>query len=1174
MKRPLFLLLPVLLLAGILAGLFFLQSQGSNDEDNLEANPQAEAPETPDGPAELVRDGDQPLGGPREGLGTATSEENGAQAEGEPDPETEWLQGRVVWPTDYQPEGDIWVFAMPRSTERRSLDEALTWNDDQDSQEWFQSSALTHRTLSLRRDRRPLARVRANADGTFRLPLPAWRPGMHLQVLGQHLYREESLAVPRPPWDQPVELETEVGAWIQATLVQPEGADLPSEGAQALVKIHYPIDVEGALNPRIASPTGQYFTQAGPDGSFAFQGIPPQEDLRLSIEPKAYARMLHSVGSLVAGQTVTMEVPLDPGRSVLGRVVNPDQEPVEGAMVLVHAEVGALSRTVRELRKTTTDAEGRFHLAAIPSGALLVQAHHDAYLASQPARVSEAEATEEVLLQLQAGATLEGLAQTSAGEPVPNAWIEAVLDVGNLQPMEGLGVTQYITSAPATRADEQGRFALTGLAPMPYRLQAQGEVDGIPHVGSLNQLRPDAKGVVVTLSPRITLAGRAVDEDGDPLTPYNLSIRRVLSGEMVSRYDHEKVLRIRDETGAFAIPDLLPGQWELQVHSETHWLTPPVVLDLPQPEDAPELVLSCQPAQIVRGRVVNLAGQPVAGARIRTYTTEIDLSQFEDPGPLIQAIYSDEAGEFLFGPLEAGSHSVRAEADDYCDSEPVGFEVEPGGAVPSVTLTLTEGGHLTGVVLQDNGEPNPGRVVNAVSSKNMADAESTTSDANGAFEFRNLSPGSYQVVALNRSTTEMVRAMEEGSASIAEITGNMKMGTAQIEEGKTTHILLGEPPSDPILISGQVTLGTDPLAEAFISFHADGKSLMDDMVLETLDAEGRYEAQLDGAGRYRITVQQLTGGAMQQITVEFVRDIPSQERVRMDFALPEGRISGSVRTPSGKPAGGERVTVLREGRASTATMLGGSFVETLTDGEGMFDIRGLQPGTYVVAAGGSLPLSMIAGPSQEEPYGRTTSRPVKLQEGEWVKDLRIRLQEPGRLVAKVVGTDGSPVQGASLFLRDSTGRPLEAFSLVTTNAQGECNYRGLAPGSYTVLARIRDLASQEVGPIEVKAGEASEVEISLEAGTILHLTFRTKEGEPCPAELEVFGPQGQEVSRLFGMQEFQALYLSEAYRESERRLGPLPPGRYKIVANIEGTPVEKSIRLHGGDVKRVRLRAR
>ncbi len=1167
MKRSLLLLLPL----ALLAGLWFLNSGSKESDGDLEVEQSEPQPGGSSSDAALVQGPSTEPGGVREDLAMPSTEAAEDLVVLRDDPEAEWLEGKVTWPADYRLEGDLWVYAMPQDTSRRSLDEALAWDDDPDDQEWFRSTALTQRTLTQRKDRRPLARVRVASDGSFRLPLPAWRPGMHLQVLGRHLYRKEAYRVPNPPWEQPVTVAAELGAYVHGTL---QAADEAATPLDALVTVFYPIDVEAQINPGQSSSNGQYATHADAQGSFALLGIPPEEDLQLEVQPENFARVLHPVGAVGGGQTVEVEIPLTAGRTLAGRVVDEQDQPVADALVLVHAEAGALTRARRELRMVNTDAEGAFRVEALPNGNLILQAHHDAYLASETLTAANDTAFDNLVLTLQAGASLTGRTETADGQPVPDALVEAVIDVTRLRDIEGLQVTRHITSAPATRSDAQGRFTLTGLAPLPYRLEARGTLQATELLGAESNLRPGAEEVLVTMNPRLSLRGRVVDDAGAPVNPYTVALRRVLEGELISQYDHHQLLRVHDEEGRFAFENLASGKWQLEIQSATHLLDPALTLDLPRPPGEPELELALQPARAVRGIVLNPAGQPVEGARIRLHQTEIDMTQYEEPGELEVSCQSGEDGRFVFGPLARGLHQVRAEKEGYCASEPVRFDLSAGAAAKAITLTLTEGGHLVGTLFDNDGEPNPGRIITVVNSQAMTDTHTTTSDAQGSFEFHNLSPGQYQVVALNKSTTEMMAAMESGEANLADITGNMKMGTAQIEEGKTTEILLGEPPSDPILVRGQVTLGTEPVSQAFISFGADGKSLMDSMVLETLDAEGRYEAKLDGAGRYRITIQQLTGGAMQQSTVEVVRDIPKQSEVELDFALPEGRISGKVRTPGGKPAANVRISVLRQGRASTATMLGGSYVEATTDEAGAFDVRGLQAGTYVVSAGGALPLSMLTGPGQEDPLGRTTSEPIRLAEGQWAKGVSLKLAAPGRIVATVLDPDGQPVSGASLFLRDDQGRPLEAFSLVTTNNAGVCTYRGLAPGSYTVLARYQDWASQEIGPIEVRAGETTPVQLPMQPGTILHLSFRTIEGEPCAAELEVFGPEGREVSRLFGMAELQALYTSEAYLESERRLGPLPPGRYRLVATIDGEEVEKTVRLHGGDVKRVRLRAR
>ncbi|MCA9000564.1 MAG: hypothetical protein KDB61_01480, partial [Planctomycetes bacterium] len=100
------------------------------------------------------------------------------------------------------------------------------------------------------------------------------------------------------------------------------------------------------------------------------------------------------------------------------------------------------------------------------------------------------------------------------------------------------------------------------------------------------------------------------------------------------------------------------------------------------------------------------------------------------------------------------------------------------------------------------------------------------------------------------------------------------------------------------------------------------------------------------------------------------------------------------------------------------------------------------------------------------------------------------------------------------------------------------------------------------------------LQVTARGGTTLRLLFKNGDGDPAPADLQVLNAQGLDMVRMFGAADMAELYTSEPFLESERRIGPLPPGPYKVIAVIDGTTVEKSFRLRGQETKRLTLRAR
>ncbi|MFT7678263.1 MAG: hypothetical protein ACI8QC_002249, partial [Planctomycetota bacterium] len=118
------------------------------------------------------------------------------------------------------------------------------------------------------------------------------------------------------------------------------------------------------------------------------------------------------------------------------------------------------------------------------------------------------------------------------------------------------------------------------------------------------------------------------------------------------------------------------------------------------------------------------------------------------------------------------------------------------------------------------------------------------------------------------------------------------------------------------------------------------------------------------------------------------------------------------------------------------------------------------------------------------------------------------------------------------------------------------------------------LTARESAPLTVRAGQTTKSALVLEAGTILWLRIMDGSGDPIAASISVRDEEGREVTGLVGMADLQALYMDGAFSMSEHRLGPLPPGKYRVRAEADGVVAEKPVRLRGGEEKRLTLRLR
>ena len=322
---------------------------------------------------------------------------------------------------------------------------------------------------------------------------------------------------------------------------------------------------------------------------------------------------------------------------------------------------------------------------------------------------------------------------------------------------------------------------------------------------------------------------------------------------------------------------------------------------------------------------------------------------------------------------------------------------------------------------------------------------------------------------------------------------------------------------------------------------------------------------LPGPGSYLVSAQKLTGGMGQQQTYELRVDIPKVSQHNLDIDLPLGRISGSVRGPDG-PKAGTRVNLWNDGPIANGSLSGGNFAEIQTDAKGHFEIGWLRPGEYVVAAGGAHIFGMDG--DDQETLGRELRTGLKISAGQSLEGLDFRLKASGSIEGTLVGQGGAAVVGATLFARDESGAVVDRISFIQSDAGGRFRYSGLAPGQYKIWARDASQVSQEA-LVKVAEASSSEVKLAMAAGTVLVVSLSDAKDAPLDCKVSVLDSSGKLVNGVFSMTEIMSSLQQGNWSSKEQRVGPLPPGKYKVMAvTSEGQVASKPVQLSGQQSER------
>ncbi len=422
---------------------------------------------------------------------------------------------------------------------------------------------------------------------------------------------------------------------------------------------------------------------------------------------------------------------LETGRQLQGVVVDAAGAPVAQADVAVHA-----SRF--DARHVTTGADGRFAITGLARATLTVIALHG-NVASAPIEVDLREGPAGDLRLALAPAMIAGVVVDPTGAPVPEARVGARRD----------GVV-VATANGSDVADAAGRFEIGPLAAGEYRLRAEwpGTPDGnlylTPEAGTA---AAGASGVRLTLAPAGSITG-TVQREGAPVGFYGIAISQHEGGLAFAEPE-----LMRSPTGRFLRGAVPPGTYVVRLVGtgfaprtfENVEVTAGATTDLG--------VIAVEPGSTIRGRVVDEAARPVAGASVffGSHLTEDGEALTDDGAPLASlllgryVVVSGPDGRFEITGIEPPHRSwPRALiAQHRRRGRSRARAVTPPAEAVVVTLVTT--GVITGIVR--GGPTLEGLVIRIASDPPGGYQAITRTDAVGRFRAPSVPAGAHIVTA-------------------------------------------------------------------------------------------------------------------------------------------------------------------------------------------------------------------------------------------------------------------------------------------------------------------------------------------------------------------------------------------------------------------------------------------
>ena len=528
---------------------------------------------------------------------------------------------------------------------------------------------------------------------------------------------------------------------------------------------------------------------------------------------------------------------------------------------------------------------------------------------------------------------------------------------------------------------------------------------------------------------------------------------------------------------------------------------------------------------VVRGRLIDTEGKPVAGAELSLLRGEDSVAGFlPQEGSARFKTVSGPAGEIRFEHVEAGLFLMQGRRRGFAPVTLDGIEV-PAGAreVDLGGIRLEAGAVLAGWVTDRRGRP-------------LAGAEVWLEPDDG-----------HIAMMLGAFEAGPVRAGPDGRFQIEDLPVRVRFSVQVQHPGYASRTVFGveAPPSEPLrielqterILTGRVVDSQGkPVAEARVTRLGEmAPALAADVIFVGASASGPAFLT-DAMGRFRVgDLEPGVLGLRVQAdgyrikTLEGIEIPEDREAPPLEIVLERGAVlHGRVLTAKGAPVAGTRVLVV-----STQAPWSG-FGSSITDEEGRYRLEGLGTGAHDVQF-------FVA-------HGRPMSASKTIQPG--VNELDFTV--PGgdaEVTGRAVGPDGAPAPGVTLLLRPVERGEEQAYT-GASGLDGSFRFTGVADGTYRLLGFGGGFARTDLpGDLLVAGRPVQGIELQLARGATLTGRIRGLAPE------EARGVQVHaESSQAGGFPD--PVRLS---KEGTYRIPSLSPGVWEVIATTRDERTAKGV---------------
>jgi len=719
------------------------------------------------------------------------------------------------------------------------------------------------------------------------------------------------------------------------------------------------------------------------DAAGRFRLAAPHAGLwKVRVEAPGFAPKVTDIRPLIEPVELgDVELASDTGMKV--RVTDAEGAPIAGATVLLRTDMPRMSYFRSPwnapLRSGRTGDDGSVRL---PRG----NAERTAISVSAPGFV-----------QLE----LRGLHGTAATARLKSGAAETLQVVGaDGKPAEGVMLAVGARPHPVGTTDAAGRIRLDRDPRLPTSI-ALVAPDGRELDSRLEPASAEKKDEPrrLVLPDRLSVVGRLVDSD----------TLRGIPGGVIWDQGNPDDATVTDRAGGFVLSGRVDSRLEITAGAPGYLGGSSLRYQLSD-DGRPGPTLALQPASAIEGTVVDADGNPISGAEVEVRAKPAPGMMrivIGTPAPLPRDVTSSE-GKFRLSPLDPDTtYIVKAMSSGFAPAESTVSGLEPYGTKSGVSLSLSGGQSVTGVLVDPSGHPIRDATIELAPQKSRHGMMMVTDSESAAVSFTDYSgdEGRFRVSGLPAGKFDL-KASRKGFASRSVPAVELVEDGAPVDLGEIT-LQLGE------RVQGLVTDRDGLPVEGVEVFVSESGGMM--MMVMDGGGPGPEAPEPDGVTDPTgwFTVSDLAPGKKYSLKLSRTGyvgssvgpiEVPRVEPVEAVLD-PASDVIGTVSTTGGEPIAGAQVNMTR----SRTIQMGGNVMKTVmmmsaeSDTQGRFIFEDQEPG--------EISLKAVASGYQEAKLDG-----LEIPKGKDLEGIELPLEGGAVVQGRVLAPDGRPAIGASVRL--------------------------------------------------------------------------------------------------------------------------------------------------------------